>query len=361
LSAVRQSGTPTVFSYNGDEFPNLLDGTDDLQMLAYNLDSDKLYFQKDRWLAKTTPPPPHYQGTNFGYSSGGYTNSSLNGARYDIIDKFPFSADANATDVGDLTLNRSSASGQSSSEHGYSCGGRHKQATPSPSVPAPSSGPTTNIIDKFPFASDGNATDVGDLITYYFWVGGGNSSTTHGYSCGGDGSGPQRNRINKFPFASDTNATYMADMSYVRIANAGQSSSENGYVSGQGAGIDKFSFSSDANAFDIGDLTVARASSGQNSVTHGYNSGGSPTINVIDKFPFASDANATDVGDLTVARGGVAGQSSASSGFISGGNNTPPGQPSFNVIDKFPFANDTNVTDVGDLTLARGAPAGQQY
>ena len=357
LSAVRQSGSSTVFDFEEDEFPNLLDGADDLQMLAFNRNSKKLYFQKDRWLAKVTPPPPHYQGTNFGYSSGGYTNSPTNGARYDIIDKFPFSADANATDVGDLTLNRSGASGQSSSEHGYSCGGRHMPATPTPS------GPLTNIIDKFPFASDGNATDVGDLITVYSYVGGGNSSTTHGYSCGGDGSGPQRNRINKFPFASDANATYTANLTYVRIANAGQSSSENGYVSGAistATGIDKFPFAADVNATDVGDLTVARAACGQMSATHGYSSGGDPT-GTIDKFPFASDDNATDVGDLTVGRGGGAGQSSASFGFISGGWNAPPGQPSFNVIDKFPFANDTNVTDVGDLTFARGAPAGQQY
>ena len=37
----------------------------------------------------------------------------------------------------------------------------------------------------------------------------------------------------------------------------------------------------------------------------GYTSGGTITI---DKFPFASDANATDVGDLTVARQNPAGQ-----------------------------------------------------
>ena len=42
--------------------------------------------------------------------------------------------------------------------------------------------------------------------------------------------------------------------------------------------------------------------------TSGYTSGGFPAINTIDKFPFASDANATDVGDLTVARQNPAGQ-----------------------------------------------------
>jgi len=45
---------------------------------------------------------------------------------------------------------------------------------------------------------------------------------------------------------------------------------------------------------------------------HGYTSGGTTVAysDVIDKFPFASDTNATDVGNLTVARRYAAGQSS---------------------------------------------------
>ena len=66
-----------------------------------------------------------------------------------VIDKFPFATDANATDVGDLTQSREFVAGQSSTQSGYSSGGR----TPT----------FLNTIDKFPFATDGNATDVGDL------------------------------------------------------------------------------------------------------------------------------------------------------------------------------------------------------
>ena len=42
-----------------------------------------------------------------GYSSGGRTPPFLN-----TIDKFPFAADANATDVGDLTQAKSNMAGQ---------------------------------------------------------------------------------------------------------------------------------------------------------------------------------------------------------------------------------------------------------
>jgi len=78
---------------------------------------------------------------------------------------------------------------------------------------------------------------------------------------------------------------------------------------------------------------------------------------VIDKFTFASDANATDVGNLTVAREEVAGQSSSTYGYSSGGI---AGFIGSNVIDKFTFASDANATDVGNLTVARERAAGQQ-
>jgi len=48
--------------------------------------------------------------------------------------------------VGDLTQSRRRAAGQSSTESGYTAGGQ-----------------TVNTIDKFPFSADANATDVGDL------------------------------------------------------------------------------------------------------------------------------------------------------------------------------------------------------
>jgi hypothetical protein len=51
----------------------------------------------------------------------------------------------------------------------------------------------------------------------------------------------------------------------------------------------------------------------------GYTSGGAPFTNTIDKFPFASDTNATDVGDLILSRRFVTGHSSTTHGYTSGG------------------------------------------
>jgi hypothetical protein len=279
-----------------------------------------------------------FQGTVSGYTSGGWPTGT------DTIDKFSFASDSNATDVGNLTQARGLSTGQSSSSHGYTSGGRSN---------VPNNAAHTTI-DKFPFASDANATDVGDL-TVGRRMQGGQSSSDNGYTSGG-----YSNVIDKFPFATDANATDVGDLTQSRAVAAGQSSSENGYTSGGYVGgffntIDKFPFATDENATDVGDLTVSRSNSGgQSSTASGYTSGGitsgATTVNTIDKFPFASNANATDVGDLTSGRQSLAGQSSTVSGYNTNAN----------VIDKFPFASNANATDVGDLTETRSGPAGQQ-
>ena len=294
------------------------------------------------------------QGSISGYATGGWPGTLNN------IEKFSFTSDGNGTDVGDMTVARNIACGQSSTVSGYTSAGN-----PSP--------PIGNVIDKFPFAVDANATDVGNLTQQRYGPGG-QSSTTHGYTSGGYATVPvssPSNVIDKFPFSTDANATDVGDLTVARQRNTGQSSADNGYTSGGQATpsyyniIDKFPFASDANATDVGDLIRADwAGYGQNSSTDGYFSGGifSNTTNEsadIQKFPFASDANATDVGDLTLGRYHGQGQSSTASGYSTGGQTTPP-QAASNIIDKFPFASDGNATDVGDLTSARGFIAGGQ-
>ena len=68
-----------------------------------------------------------------------------------------------------MSVHRSSAAGQSSTTHGYASGGNPGNS---------------NVIDKFSFTTDGDATDVGDLSLGRQSLTG-QSSTTHGYSSGG--------------------------------------------------------------------------------------------------------------------------------------------------------------------------------
>ena len=293
-------------------------------------------------------------------SVSGYTSGGLNAtpASDNTIDKFPFATNANATDVGDLTVQRYGGGGQSSTESGYTSGGV-LQGDPQA---------VRNTIDKFPFATNANATDVGDLTaTKYYTVG--QSSFFSGYATGGT---PTTNAIDKFPFATNANATDVGDLTLGRYGGGGQSSTESGYTSGGISPpsspsikneIDKFPFATNANATDVGDLTIARTyCAGQSSTVDGYSSGGSPPFtNVIDKFSFASNGNATDVGDLTLNRFEVCGQSSSTTGYTSGGRNPIASPIITNTIDRFPFAVNANATDVGDLTVIRYASAGQQY
>ena len=291
-----------------------------------------------------------FQGTVAGFNSGGYipVNQVQN-----TIDKFPFTSDTNATDVGDITVARGSVAGTSSTESGYTSGGTSN----------------SNVIDKFPFANNKNATDVGNLTQGRYRVSG-QSSSISGYASGGE-PGPS-NVIDKFPFATDTNATDVGNLTTDKQFTAGISSSLFGYNAGGGPPsvynntIDKFPFSTDTNATDVGDLTfVRRGSTGNSSTTHGYASGGSiggdPSTytNTIDKFPFAADTNSTDVADVLTSRATAAGTNSTTHGYQSGGFQNTPTDP--NQIEKFPFATDTNASDVGDLTQGRNQPAGTQF
>jgi hypothetical protein len=319
-------------------------------MLAWDYESKRLRVYNGStiggFFATATPTTTIvFQGSVSGYTSGGGNPGHLN-----TIDKFSLISNTNATDVGDLTQSRNASTGQSSTISGYTSGG----------LLVPPGSPRQNTIDKFPFAANANATDVGDL-TAARQSSGSQSSNKSGYTSSGYTS-VNVNTIDKFSFAADGNAADVGDSTIAAHWRAGQSSYTEGYISGGNPVsnvIEKFPFSTDANASDVGDLTLSRIGpAGQSSSTSGYTSaGGSPTAsNVIDKFPFAANSNATDVGDLTQATQYATGQSSVVSGYTSGGFG-----PTFtNIIDKFPFASNANATDVGDLTQGRYASAGQQ-
>lgn len=299
----------------------------------------------------------HAMGEVSGYISGG----SPPNVTSNIIEKFSLSSDGNAADVGDLTQGRVYVHGTSSSSNGYTHAGTNNP----PYF-------FTDTIDKFPFSVDGNASDVGNLTVARYGTAG-QMSTTSGYASSGFGPPSlvptYTNIIDKYSFAADGNATDVGDLTVGRVSGSGQSSTTHGYTCGgtnpKTDSIDKFPFSSDANATDVGNLLEATTQSmGTASAENGYVAGGNPstpgTTNVIQKFPFSSDANSTDVGDLLGPREHGSGQSSTENGYNSGGYSTPPYVSSYNVIEKFPFSSDANSTDVGDMVVVRTGTAGQQ-
>jgi len=302
-----------------------------------------------------------YPGTVSGYASGGISGPT---SRLDTIQKFPFSSDTNASDVGELTQNRQAVAGASSSTNGYVTGGLN------PALPAFFS----EVIDKFPFSVDSSSTDIGELaVSGYFQNG--LSSPSNAYigrgvpsACGAS--------VQKIPFSSDTSATSVASFPDAPSADGFAASTGihkdigNGYFNfgrpAVGSTLQKFNFTSDtfqgAVSFSFTPAPAGRyAGSSHQSSTHGYYAGGkipgSPRSTQIEKFPFASEDSVSDVGDLTQARSRMSSQASTTNGYSSGGYTGPP---ITNTIDKFPFSSDTNASDVGDLLSNNRGNAGAQ-
>jgi hypothetical protein len=301
------------------------------------------------------------QGSTYGYTgaigapqAGGYTTK---------YEKYAFAGGSNSAVAGDLTVARTTFAGKASSaEHGYALGGI--------AIGQPDAAKT--VIDRFPFASDGDATDVGTLtVQTYDGVNGDVQTADAGYigKAYGFPSAPG-SAYYKYSFSSSISLASAGSFTASNYTNyhssSGNSSTTHGYInagnvypSGGGWGpssmIEKFPFASEGDTTDVGDLTAGRYRQvGLNSTTHGYTAGGmNPTVlNVIDKFPFASDGNATDVGDLlsTWRRGG--GSSETTAGYIMGGQGAPY-QNYISAIQSFPFASDGNATNTND-TLATG-------
>jgi len=290
-------------------------------------------------------------GGSYGYTAGGSDGST---GQQNRIDRFSFTSDGNATDVGDMAVARHNCGGHQSATFGYHFGGW---------------GPNySNVIEKVSFATaTANATDVGDCTSVTHGPSG-SSSSTYGYQQGGKQSASVwLDIIDKVSYSADGNATDVGNLTLERQQGAGQSSMTHGYMSGGNRNhptpydrIDKHSFSTDGNATDVGNLLANNDNlSGQSSSTYGYTAGGgldNTGVNVIQKFSFSSDGNSTDVGDTVQTRYGQCGQSSLTYGYVSGGAVAIP--PTVNYIDKFSFSTDGNSTDVGDLTLSRFSAAG---
>jgi hypothetical protein len=227
---------------------------------------------------------------------------------------------------------------------------------------------TIDKIEKVSVSSDGNSTDIANLIAIQTGWGVGGSET-HGYcnsgGQGGWGGGPFLDTIQKFQFSTDSDATDVANLTTSRTNRGGHVSSTLGYgfVAGGSQGgastavniIERYPYASDTNSSDVGDLLGNQSLQGCCSDTdYGYTGGGEPFTNVIERYQFAASASGSDVGNLTNTIGTAAGHSGGTTyGFISGGNTT-------NVIQRFAYASSSDASDWGDLTWSTNHIAGSE-
>ena len=227
-----------------------------------------------------------------------------------------------------------------------------------------SGNPSYDRIDKFPFASDSNATDVANLYIAQRLAGGASSGDGYGLHMGGKtSSNTNIDIIHKYNQIAGTDSVDHGDLSAAQnmgVAGVSDTGASYGYAAGGTSspftkGKDKIAFSSNTTATDIGALSVHRGEvGGANDSTHGYCLGGvnssyGSTYDVIDRWVFASGGVSVDVGNLTQHRTISSYTSSSTHGYGAGGYAT--GGPAIvNIIDKFAFAASGNATDVGDLS-----------
>lgn len=291
---------------------------------------------------------------------------------------FPFASDSDSTSLGFITYSRTRAAGCSGPEYAYKAGSTSSY---------PQASQSTSNIMKFPFSNYTSSSLVGTMTENITDPAGFNSEYT-GYSYGGNGQrypspyyNIDRTTGYKFPFASDTNASYASYLYRSRSLLAGISAPQYGYTVGgfdldyyyhpnpsipntfaYSAYAEKFPFASDTSRDSFWTyVSGGRAELvGQSSEDDGYCSGGmygSPTFQAsqddIFKFPFSSDTSRSIIGQLSISRKAGAGVSSTTYGYQAGGVANPPSPSAgYTVIDKFPFASDTNASDVADLTVS---------
>ena len=265
------------------------------------------------------------QSTAHGYAAGGLERAPSSITVSNVIDKFPFSAQGNSTDVGDLTVARSNCSaGQTSSTHGYAAAGGTGGSFTNPEYGPGCIRTTSNVIDKYPFSSDANATDVGDVAVAV--VGAcGISSTTHGYYYGGKTSTIHTtvDDFGRFPFASDGNATNVTDLggAYGGYHSAGMQSTTHGFING-----------------------------GHRNPPNSFNNEAVYSLGNTWSFSFASDTDTatnlhpTPGGGISPYNAGRGTSSSNEYGYVFGGHNNT-------TLRRFPWANaGTTEGAAGDLT-----------
>ena len=280
------------------------------------------------------------RGSISGYTAGG--ENTTGAAHSNVIDKFSYVSDANATDVGNLVEPGPSGS-LNSGTYGYAC----KYA---------SGNGTVGTMSKWAFASDADAVAGGSAHQGTNHTNGcsGHMSPTNGYWVGGY---PSNKAMSKFSFANEDTKSTPGNLSDLHGAgNAGSSHFDyGGFAFGNYPNhfnIDKFSFASDGDATTHAQLTAQmRDMTGSNGETHAYYCMGytSGYLTDIAKFPYASQTNAVNVADMGFSTQLCSGTASTTHGYTAGG--TRGGK--HNVITKYSQVSDGNGVDVGDLTEAR--------
>lgn len=294
--------------------------------------------------ATPAPAPGGDRGLFGGAISGGDANT---------IEYITISSTGNATDFGDLTVQRGWVSPTSNGINGRGVfgGGR---TSPGDVL--------RNVIDYVTILSPGDATDFGDLTVKRLQLSSVSNNTNERGVFGGGYTTSTSNVLDYITISSSGDATNFGDLT---VQSQGVSATSNGTndrgvfaVRFSSDVIDYITISSTGNATDFGDTTatdeyLAGACSNltnERGIFGGRDDGGSFTVamNVIQYITISSIGNAIDFGDLTAKRVGPSTTSNGTNerGVFAGGFDNPT---YVNIIDYITISSTGNATDFGDL------------
>jgi len=297
------------------------------------------------------------RGNNWPSTDNAVPTALVAGGNINIatIDQFVIATDGNATDFGDLTVGRGLSSGAGSDTRFIVVGGDVSN--------------TSNVtIDFTTYSSGGTFSDFGDT-NVRFSTGNNSPVSNNTRSCfalsrqDGDNTTTQNN-ISYITNASAGDATDFGNTSVARNGVAGLSSTTRGIFAGgfykDGSTfvflntIDYITIGSTGNAADFGDLTANKNQSGGcASSTRGLIAGGGG-LNVIEYITIASAGNGTDFGDLRATGYGNVALADLTKAVIT----VYADGSSVDEIDKVTIATLGNAADFGDLTTIRTYPCG---
>ena len=300
---------------------------------------------------------PRYEGISTRKTTSGYNQDRSGSVERYVIPPPPPSID-------DLFQGNS---------YGYVIGGNYET---SPGVQA---APTfSDFKVKYSLVNDTPSVPSPGNLTKGVLDNHGHSSGTEGFVSAGRNNSPFPPTVNdiwKFPFASEeVSAVGALDTVSSLYGHGGVSAVPTGYgytLAGTyypttppinnfaWDDILKFSFVT-GTASTVGTIIggAVPGAAGLNSSENGYRVGGQNGRNEVDKFPFANDTNIAQVATTIVSNLRATANSSQTDGYILDGTILFPSNPA--AIMKLPFSSDTpavNVGDAIDATRFDAAPA----
>ena len=233
----------------------------DIQKYSHTSDSDAVSHGSLNVWRGGHPAGCSDMSNQYGHVIGSYATGGGSPAA-SSREKYSFVSNVTATNSGDLVQAGHNQAGNSSTTYGYAAGGHSNGQAASFAT-----------IQKIAFATDVISEVYSGVLTKSRGSSG-CSSLTHGFACGSYAisapTGPQ-SRIDKYSFASEADATTVGELTAVIQGSVGCSSTNYGWVMGGQPPattdrIDRFAFASQGNATDIGNLSLARVYAGSSQV-----------------------------------------------------------------------------------------------